>query len=320
MRPARLFRLALHLLPAELRHKHASAMEALYVREVNQNGDESLRGGSHVTLPTRGQLLRGHAVAFASAFVALTVALLVLAARNWMPEMIARGESATTIARMLLLSVPFTAALTIPMAVFIAVLYAFSRLGVAGVLTEAARVRDGVRRLVTPVLVAAIGVTMLSFIVTAEIVPRANERLAEVLARGSVALSDRSMSIEQLRAAARTVGPASGAEAPVRAVGYEVEVQKKFVLPVSCVLLALAGMVLAFRFPRGGVWLVIGSSPVVFFAYYGVLMAGERFAERLVVSPFVGMWGANVLLFTVSLLLVWRRRAPGGDHRLAARR
>lgn len=265
--------------------------------------------GPRVPQPTPGELLRRHARSFAFAFAALTAAIMFLSVRNWMPGLVARGESASTIAEMLLLSVPFTAALTIPTAVFLAVLGEFSKLGASGVLADARRMRDGTRRLIAPVLGAAVGVTLLSFVVTAVIVPPANERLAAVLSEGAAPLSDRSMTINELRAAARNVGPSEEPLARSRVVGYQVEVQKKFVLPVACLFLALAGMAIAFRFPLGGMVLVIGAGAVVIIAYYLALTAGESFAEQLVVPPFVGMWGANVLLFTLSLLLVWGRRA-----------
>jgi lipopolysaccharide export LptBFGC system permease protein LptF len=42
---------------------------------------------------------------------------------------------------------------------------------------------------------------------------------------------------------------------------------------------------------------------------YVSLVAGKAFAERQVISPFVGMWMANAFLLAVVLLLVWR---PGG--------
>jgi lipopolysaccharide export system permease protein len=60
---------------------------------------------------------------------------------------------------------------------------------------------------------------------------------------------------------------------------------------------------------RGTGTLVVGASVAVFGAYYALLVTGEDLAERLVVSPFVGMWGANALLLGVALLVLWRRRA-----------
>jgi lipopolysaccharide export system permease protein len=52
---------------------------------------------------------------------------------------------------------------------------------------------------------------------------------------------------------------------------------------------------------------VTGASVAVFGAYYVLLVAGEDLADRLVVSPFVGMWGANALVLAAALLTMWRR-------------
>ena len=57
---------------------------------------------------------------------------------------------------------------------------------------------------------------------------------------------------------------------------------------------------------------MLGASAFVFAGYYLSLMAGEVLADRLVISPFVAMWMANVLLLSVALLLVWQ---PGGPTR-----
>lgn len=260
--------------------------------------------------PTTRQLLRRHAASFAIAFVALTTSLLALFAARQLPALSARGAPAGVIAEALLLAVPFIAALTIPMAVLIAVLREFTRLGADGTLAIAGRQRDGVRRLVVPLLAAAAGVAALAFVVTAEIVPRANERLAAVLAGGAATASDRAMTIGELREAARTVRPGAEPIARARAAAYEVEVQKKLALAAACIVMALAGVAIALRVPRGGAGLVIGASGAVFGAYYVLLVTGEDLAERLVVSPFVGMWGANALLLAGVLIAVWSRRAP----------
>jgi lipopolysaccharide export LptBFGC system permease protein LptF len=325
----RLYRLSLHLLPADLRDAHGSAMEQMFVRELAQARSHgwlsaALTGAAGLwdvvkraayergrsarnpsgPQPTSAQLLRRLAASFAIAFVGLTASLLFLFGSRQIPSLNARGASAETIAQFLLLSVPFTAAMTIPMAVFLSVLHEFTRLGAKGILATAWR---DVRRLLVTVLAAAVGVAALACVVTAEMVPRANERLSGVLSGGAVLHNDRTMTISELREAARTVK--SGAEpiALARAASYEVEIQKKFALPAACLVLALVGMAIAFTFPRGGMWLVFGASLVVFGAYYTMLMAGESLADQLVVSPVVGMWGANALLLTAALLAVWRR-------------
>ena len=261
-------------------------------------------------MPATQQLLRRHAAPFGLSFVAMTAVLLANYAAKQLPQLSAKGAPAGKMVEALLLAVPFTAAMTIPMAVFIAVLWVFTRLGAEGMLAAAQRERDGVRRLLAPVLGITAVVAALTFVLNSQIVPRANERLAAVLASGALERTDRMMTIGELRAAARSARADAGTDAIARAVSYEVEIQKKYVLATACVLLALAGAALALRFPRGGVGLVIGASCAVFSAYYVCLIAGEALADRLIVSPLLAMWLANALLLGTALLVVWWRRSP----------
>jgi lipopolysaccharide export LptBFGC system permease protein LptF len=258
------------------------------------------------------QLLRRHAVSFTIAFLVLTISMLALFARKQLPELSARGASTSTVVEVLLLALPFIAAMTIPMAVFVAVLRDFTRFRSEGTLAAARRERDGIRRLVMPVLLAAVAVAAVELVLTAEVVPRANTRLAAVMVRdGAAPQSDRMMTIGELRDAARSVTPASEPDALARVAAYEIEVQKKLALAAACIVMALVGVAIALRVPRGGLWLVFGSSFAVFGAYYMLMIAGEDLADRLVISPFVGMWWANALLLATALLLVVsRRRAP----------
>lgn len=278
-------------------------------------------GGPHMPQYTTGQLLRRHAVSFTIAFVVLTAVLLASFARRQIPALEAQGASAGTIAEVLLLAVPFLAAMTIPMSVFVAVLRTFTRLRADGTLAAARRERDGIRRLVRPVLLAAVGIGAVTFVVAAEIVPRTNERLAAVMARGTPPQGDRMMTIAELREAERSVSAGAESDAVARAAAYEVEVQKKFALAAACVVMAIVGVAIALRVPRGGIWLVLGASLVVFAAYYMLMVTGESLADRLVISPFIAMWWANALLLAAALLLVVSRRraplAPGGGEAVA---
>lgn len=291
----------------------------------HMNARTSLAAGAHfgdsfMPQPTTGELLRRHAVSFAAAFALLTLGMLALFARRQVPALAARGEPAAAIAEMLLLAIPFIAAMTIPMAVLVAVLREFTRLRADGTLTAARRERGGVRRLVVPVLGAAAGVAALALVVTAGIVPRTNARLASVLVGRAVPPSDRTMTIGELREAARRAEAAVTPVSREQAAGYELEIQKKLALPAACVVLALVGIAVALHVPRGGMALVLGATVVVLGAYYVLIVTGEQLADRQVVSPFVAMWGANLLLLAAALLAVRRRRAPdapGGSGAVA---
>jgi lipopolysaccharide export system permease protein len=95
---------------------------------------------------------------------------------------------------------------------------------------------------------------------------------------------------------------------------YEVEIEKKFALSVACFVFVLFGAPIALRFPRGGVGMTIGVSLVVFSLYYVGLIAGESLADRGIVSPFLSMWGANLLFGTIGL---WLQSGLGKEEETA---
>ncbi|MQA91863.1 MAG: LptF/LptG family permease [Gemmatimonas sp.] len=274
--------------------------------------DNANLGGPSMPKLSTQQLLSRHVTPFAVAFALLTALQLANFAARQLPQLSARGVSAGTLLEALLLAMPFTMALTIPMAVFLAVSWVFTRLGVEGVLAAAQRERHGVRRLIGPVLGAAAVIAALTFVSNTQILPRTNARLAAVLADTPVERTDRSMTLGELREAARNALTDAGPDAAALAVAYEVEIQKKFALAAACLVLALAGATIALRFPRGGIGLVIGASGVVFTGYYISLVAGEALADQQLVAPFVAMWMANAILLAIILLLSWRSGGPGG--------
>jgi lipopolysaccharide export system permease protein len=103
-----------------------------------------------------------------------------------------------------------------------------------------------------------------------------------------------------------------------RAAVYLVEIHKKLAIAVACFVFALLGVPVALRFPRGGAGLVIGTSVFVFAIYYVGLIGGEDLGDRLIVSPFLSMWGPNLLFGALGLAGLWvmRRASPtarGGD-------
>jgi lipopolysaccharide export system permease protein len=78
------------------------------------------------------------------------------------------------------------------------------------------------------------------------------------------------------------------------------------------------GAPIALRFPRGGVGLVIGVSLVVFALYYVGLIGGEALANKALIPPFWAMWGTNVILTLVGIVLLFRmgheeNSGRGGD-------
>ncbi len=92
---------------------------------------------------------------------------------------------------------------------------------------------------------------------------------------------------------------------------FAVEIQKKYAIPVACIVFVLIGAPIAVRYPLGGVGMVVGVSFGFFCAYYVSLVGGEELADRLILSPFWAMWAPNVLFGGVGLGFVWRAVKAG---------
>jgi lipopolysaccharide export system permease protein len=99
---------------------------------------------------------------------------------------------------------------------------------------------------------------------------------------------------------------------------YLVDVHKKWAIAFACIPFALVGIVVALRFPRGGMGLVIGGAMGVFAIFWVGLTAGEALADKGILSPWVSMWAPDIilsLLGLLGLLLVSREMGStrGGD-------
>jgi lipopolysaccharide export system permease protein len=96
---------------------------------------------------------------------------------------------------------------------------------------------------------------------------------------------------------------------------YEIEIHKKFSLAAACLIFCIVAPPIALRFPRGGVGLVIGVSLVVFALYYVGLIGGEALANKGFVPPFWAMWGTNVIMTLVGIVMLLRMGNDSGSGR-----
>ncbi len=106
----------------------------------------------------------------------------------------------------------------------------------------------------------------------------------------------------------------------VRSANYAVELQKKYAIPAACIVFVLVGVPLALRFPRGGLGLVLGAGMIVFAIYYVGLIGGESLANKLIVSPFLAMWGTNILMAALGVTGLYLERRSGAIPRRRLRR
>ena len=280
-----------------------SVIQLIGLRDAENDPHEG--GPSMARFAPREVLLR-HVVPFVVSLVSLTALLL---AQRWGSEISARGLPGGTIVGVLVLAAPSVLALTLPMSIFLAVSWVFTRLGAEGVLTSARRERRGVRRLVMPVLGAAAVFAGLALVSNTVVLPRANARLVEVLNGAPRGPTERTMTIGELRAAAERARTEPGAR--LAPTVYEVEIQKKYAIAAGCVVLALVAAALAIRFPGYGAKLVLAAGSLVFIGYWLLMIAGEMLADEQLLSPIVAMWIANAVLLAFALLILRPRGQEG---------
>ena len=126
-------------------------------------------------------LLRLHLVPFVFSLVALTGILLLNQIARRLSELLGKGLHWTVIAEVFGLSLPFLVAMTLPMAVLVAVLYTFSRLTAENEITALRASGISVGRLVVPVLMAGTAVAAAAFLFSDHVLPRSNHRLRTLL-------------------------------------------------------------------------------------------------------------------------------------------
>jgi lipopolysaccharide export system permease protein len=112
------------------------------------------------------------------ALTALTSILLLQYIGKHFGELVGKGLPTLVIAEFFGLSVPLTVALTLPMAVLVATLYAFSRLAAENEITAIKASGVSIVSVLKPVLWAALGVTVVMIGFNDQILPRSNHRLA----------------------------------------------------------------------------------------------------------------------------------------------
>ncbi len=87
---------------------------------------------------------------------------------------------------------------------------------------------------------------------------------------------------------------------------YWVEIHKKYSIPAACVVFVLVGLPLGVMARRGGFGIAATLSLGFFILYWACLIGGEKLADRAILSPFWGMWIANIIIGVVGIYLTYR--------------
>jgi lipopolysaccharide export system permease protein len=122
-------------------------------------------------------VLKEHVGPLFFALTALTSLLLLQYIAKRFGELVGKGLPWSIIGEFLGLSVPLTIALSMPMAVLVSTLYAFSRLAAENEITAMKAGGVSLRNVLKPVLLAGVGVTLFMLAFNDQILPRANHRL-----------------------------------------------------------------------------------------------------------------------------------------------
>ena len=112
------------------------------------------------------------------ASTALTSLMLLQYIAKKFGDLVGKGLPASVIAEFMALSVPFTVAMTLPMAVLVAVLYAFSRLASENEITAMKASGVAMKSVLAPVILGGFAMSVLMVLFNDQVLPRANHRLA----------------------------------------------------------------------------------------------------------------------------------------------
>ena len=126
-------------------------------------------------------ILRQHLPPLGYALAALTFAMLVNQIAKQFGNFVGKGLPWTVILEVFTLSIPFIVAMTLPMAVLVAVLYTFSHLAADNEITAMRAGGISIGRLLSPVIGGALVMALISLVWNDQVLPRSNHELRTLL-------------------------------------------------------------------------------------------------------------------------------------------
>ncbi|MCC5906686.1 MAG: LptF/LptG family permease [Balneolaceae bacterium] len=88
-----------------------------------------------------------------------------------------------------------------------------------------------------------------------------------------------------------------------RIAEFMVEVHKKVSIPFACFIFVLLGAPIGMLTRKGNIGVAAIISSVLLTVYFIAVIQGEKFADRKIITPFMGMWGINLLYLAIGLIL-----------------
>jgi LPS export ABC transporter permease LptF/LPS export ABC transporter permease LptG len=122
-----------------------------------------------------------------------------------------------------------------------------------------------------------------------------------IFPQGVLSKGDREMTIQELVDHGREL-TAQGQ--PDRARQYWVELHKKFAIPLACFVFGLLGLGLSLGGKKEARSAAFGLSIAVIFIYYVLIRLGEQAGDAGRLPVIVAVWGANVILGAIAVVLL----------------
>ncbi len=88
-----------------------------------------------------------------------------------------------------------------------------------------------------------------------------------------------------------------------RIAEFMVEIHKKLSIPFACFIFVLLGAPIGMLTRKGNIGVAAIISSVLLTVYFIAVIQGEKFADRKIITPFMGMWGINLLYLAIGLIL-----------------
>jgi lipopolysaccharide export system permease protein len=88
-----------------------------------------------------------------------------------------------------------------------------------------------------------------------------------------------------------------------RIAEFMIEVHKKLSIPFACVIFVLVGAPIGMLTKRGNLGFAAIISSVLLTIYFLAVIQGEKLADRMLISPFMGMWGINIFYLIIGIIL-----------------
>jgi lipopolysaccharide export system permease protein len=126
-------------------------------------------------------IIRQTLAPFFFALAALTSILLLNQVARRLPKLVGKGLPWGVIGEVFALTIPFIVVMTLPMALLLAVLYAFTHLGADNEITAMKASGVSIRQMLAPALLAGALLTCVTYYITDQIHPRSNARLKALI-------------------------------------------------------------------------------------------------------------------------------------------